>query len=141
MTDQLPPLDRCRVALEVAVNAALDARDNGDAIGLSIQPGYFITRWLQVVGRYQVAGSNEDNGLRAQRRYEREGGLGTGDQYHAGYLGLNCYIAQHRFKVMTGVEYASLGGKDVVTGSVAVRMFWGPQSRGPFPMAMMLEPD
>lgn len=115
--------------------------DNGEALSLSIQPGYFITRWLQVVGRYQVAGSNDDDGLRAQRRYEREGGLSTGDEYHAVYLGLTGYIAQHRLKVMTGVEYSTLGGEECVTGSVAVRLFWGPHSRGPFPMAMMLEPD
>jgi phosphate-selective porin OprO/OprP len=123
------------------VTEATTGIGNGDAIGLSIQPGYFITPWLQTVGRYQIAGSTDNNGLRAQRRYERTGGLSTGDEYHAGYTGLNFYIAQHRLKVMTGVEYATLGGEDVVTASVAVRLFWGPQSRGPFPMAMMLESD
>ena len=34
MTATLPPLDRCKAALEVALNSALDARDNGDAAGV-----------------------------------------------------------------------------------------------------------
>ena len=114
---------------------------NGDAIGLNLQPGYFITRHLQAVARYQVAGSNDDRGLRAQRRYEREANLSTGDVYHAGYFGLNYYLAEHRVKLMTGVEYASLGGEHTWTGFVAVRVFWGPHSRGPFPMGQVLQPD
>jgi hypothetical protein len=37
----------------------------GDVYGLNIQPGYFLTDKLQIVGRYQVAGSSGTNGLRA----------------------------------------------------------------------------
>lgn len=114
---------------------------NGDAIGLTIQPGYFVNRWSQVVARYQLAGSNSEQGLQAQRRYEKSVGLHTGDEYHSGYLGYNIYIIQHRLKIMTGVEYTTLSGKNAITALTAVRLFWGPHSRGPFPMAMMLEPD
>jgi len=113
--------------------------DNGDVYGLNIQPGYFLTDKLQIVGRYQIAGSNGDNGLRAQARYERPGGLKTGDLYQAGYLGLNYHIAKHRIKLMTGVEYSTLGGQNVWTASTAVRVFWGPHSGGAFPMAMTLK--
>lgn len=113
----------------------------GEAIGLNLQPGYFVTRRLQAVARYQLAGSNDDDGLRAQRRYEREANLRTGDLYQAGYLGLNYYIAEHRVKLLTGVEYAALGGEHTWTGSVAVRVFWGPHSRGPFPMGQVLQPN
>jgi hypothetical protein len=63
----------------------------------------------------------------------------TGDLYQAGYLGLNYYIVGHRLKLMSGLEYARLGGEDTWTGSLALRLFWGPHSSGPFPMAQMLD--
>lgn len=111
---------------------------NGNAVGVNIQPSYFFTRRVQLVGRYQVAGGTETDTLTAQRRYEREVGLRTGDLYNAVYAGLNLHLAEHRVKLMTGVEYARLSGRHAVTGSVALRRFWGPHSRGPFPMAQVL---
>jgi len=127
------------VSLVTEVTAGLGA-DDGDAIGLNVQPGVFITRRVQAVGRYQLASSDENTGLRAQRRYERLAGLDRGDLYEAAYLGLNLHLAQHRVKLMTGIEYATLGDEDCWTGSLAVRFFWGPHSGGPFPMAQVLEP-
>lgn len=115
--------------------------DDGDAIGLNVQPGWFLTKRLQAVARYQVAASNDPNGLRAQRRYEREAGLSNGDLYQAGYAGLNFHLAEHRAKLMTGIEYATMDDEHTWTASVAVRVFWGPHSRGPFPMAQVLVPD
>ncbi|HYF34570.1 MAG TPA: porin [Prosthecobacter sp.] len=112
---------------------------NGDAAGLMLQPGYFITDRLQVVARYQLAGSTSATGLSAQRRYERPAGLNRGDLYQAGYAGLNFYIAKHRAKVMAGVEYARLGGDECWTAMTGVRIFWGPHSSGPFPMAKVLK--
>jgi hypothetical protein len=122
---------------EVTLGLGADA---GNAYGVNLQPGYFLTRRLQAVGRYQFAFSNGDRGLQPQRRYERPAGLPAGDQYQALYAGFNYYLADHRLKLMTGIEYSELGGETVVTGSVAFRMFWGPQSRGPFPMAVILPP-
>jgi len=124
-------------SLITEITAGLGA-ENGDAVGLNIQPGYYLTDKLQVVARYQLAGSDGENGLRAQRRYEREVGLTTGDSYQAGYLGLNYFLAGHRAKLMTGIEYSTLGEQDSWTASVAVRVFWGPHSRGPFPMVETL---
>lgn len=115
------------------ITAGLGA-DRGDNLGLNLQPSLFLTDRLQIATRYQLAGSDGPTGLRAQRRYEREVGLSTGDLYQAGYLGLNYYIAGHRVKLMTGIEYSTLGHEDNWTASVAVRVFWGPHSRGPFPM-------
>jgi hypothetical protein len=89
--------------------------------------------------RYQLAVSDEDNGLSAQRRYERAAGMSTGDLYQAVYAGLNYHVAAHRIKVMSGMEYATLGGEDCWTVSVMLRVFWGPDSKGPFPMAQMLK--
>ncbi|MDA0814120.1 MAG: porin, partial [Verrucomicrobia bacterium] len=87
-----------------------------DVYGLSIMPSYDITEKLQVVGRYQYA-NGDDDGLRAQSRYERsvpsitDGGRGEG--YNAFYLGLNYYIHGHGLKLMSGLEYATLdGGSD-----------------------------
>jgi hypothetical protein len=113
----------------------------GTAIGLNVQPSIFLTRNIQVVGRYQIAVSDEDRGLRAQRRYERPAGLDRGELYQAGYVGADYYVAAHRLKLMVGLEYARLDSHDVWTTSVAVRTFFGPHSRAPFPAAMLLEPD
>lgn len=106
----------------------------GDAIGLNIQPTYFINRSLQIATRYQIAHSTDEGGLSPQRRYERPVGLGAGDRYQAGYVGLNYYIAKHRIKVMTGVEYATMSGQDAWTASTMFRFYFGPHSGGAFPM-------
>jgi hypothetical protein len=94
-----------------------------------------------VVARYQLAGSNDANGLIAQRRYEREANLRLGERYQAGYAGLNFHLAEHRVKLMSGIEYARLDSVHSWTASVAVRVFFGPHSCGPFPMAQLLQPD
>jgi hypothetical protein len=110
----------------------------GNAIGINIQPGLFISDKVQLVGRYQLANSNNDVGLQPQRRYEKPAGLPTGDLYQATYFGVNYYIAKHRLKFMNGLEYSSLGGQDVWTASTMIRMYFGPHSGGAFPMDQML---
>jgi hypothetical protein len=112
--------------------------DDGDAIGLNLQPGVFLTDRLQLVGRYQVAESDGKHGLHAQPRYERDVGLTTGDFYQAGYVGLNYHFAGHRAKLLTGAEYAMLGGEDAWTAFAAIRVFWGPHAGGPFPIGPTL---
>ncbi len=114
-------------------------RSAGDGFGLNIQPGYFLTSKIQLATRYQLAGSNAEHGLVAQRRYEQPASMTTGDLYQAGYAGLNYYLAGHRIKLMQGLEYADLSGQHAWTASIAVRIFWGPDSKGPFPMAQTLE--
>jgi hypothetical protein len=113
----------------------------GSAIGLNIQPSVFLTRKIQLVGRYQIAISDEDRGLTAQLRYEQPAGLNRGKRYQAGYIGGDYYVAAHRLKLMVGLEYARLDDRDVWTSSVAVRTFFGPHSSAPFPAALLLEPD
>jgi phosphate-selective porin OprO/OprP len=124
-------------SLVTEVTAGLEGQ-RGNAIGVNFQPGIFLTDRLQLVGRYQLAGSDETNGLTAQRRYERDVGLTTGDLYQAAYVGLNYYLAGHRAKLMTGVEYATLGSEDSWTAFAGVRVFWGPHARGPFPTNTLL---
>jgi hypothetical protein len=112
--------------------------ERGNGFSLNVQPAWYITDKLQLATRYQFAVSDNERGLSAQRRYERPAGMSTGDLYQAAYAGLTCYVAAHRIKLMSGVEYSTLGGEDCWTASVAVRVFWGPHSKGPFPMASML---
>ncbi len=117
--------------------------DTGNATGLNLQPTYFFNHYLQLATRYQIAGSNSEEGLQAQRRYERDAGVGAGDLYQAGYIGLNYHIAKHRLKLMTGIEYANMSGQEAWTASTMVRFYFGPHSGGAFPMNDILphEPD
>lgn len=112
---------------------------NGNALGINIQPGYFLSDQLQLVSRFQLASSNNDQGLKPQRRYESEVDLPSGDLYQAAYAGLNYYIAKHRLKIMNGVEYANLAEQDVWTFSSMIRFYFGPHSGGAFPMNQILD--
>ncbi len=107
--------------------------ESGDVFGVNLQPGYFVTDKLQVVGRYQVATSNGSEGISAQRRYERTVGLGKGGLYQAGYVGANYYIYGNKLKLMGGLEYSTLGGEEQWTGLLGVRVFWGAEVKGSFP--------
>jgi phosphate-selective porin OprO/OprP len=115
--------------------------DNGNAIGLNLQPSYFFNRKWQIVSRYQLAGSNDEQGLSPQKRYEQKAGMPAGDSYQALYLGLNYYIAKHRLKLMNGIEYANMNGDDAWTASTMVRFYFGPHSGGAFPMNQILPLD
>ncbi len=111
----------------------------GDAIGLNLQPSYFLTDTLEVVSRYQIASSSQATGLSSQRRYERLAGLGNGDAYQAVYLGLNHYIAGHRLKLLTGMEYARMNQRDSFMVWPGIRMFFGPHSNAPYPGNKLLK--
>ena len=111
----------------------------GDAIGLNLQPSYFLTDTLEVVSRYQIASSSQATGLSSQRRYERLAGLGNGDAYQAVYLGLNHYIAGHRLKLLTGMEYARMNQRDSFMVWAGIRMFFGPHSNAPYPGNKLLK--
>ncbi|TDU64095.1 phosphate-selective porin O/P [Prosthecobacter fusiformis] len=124
-------------ALVTELTAGLGS-DEGDAYGLNIQPSYYLTDNLQLALRYQIAASNGPLGLQAQSRYETPAGLPRGDLYQAGYIGLNYHIAKHRLKLMTGLEYATMGGESVWTASTMIRFFFGPHSSGPYPMNQIL---
>lgn len=117
--------------------------ENGNAVGLNLQPSYFINRKWQLVTRYQLVGSNGDEGLIPQKRYEKPSGFEPGDLYQAGYFGVDYYIARHRLKIMNGIEYSNMSGQEAWTASSMIRLFWGPQSPGAFPanQVLPLEPD
>lgn len=113
--------------------------ERGDAIGLNLQYGYFLTDRFQLVTRYQLAGSDQADGLLAQLRYEQPAGLTRGSRYRAGYVGSNYHLAAHRIKWMNGVEYSELSGETLWTVSTMIRLFYGPHSDGPFPMGKTLK--
>ena len=115
--------------------------DRGNTYGMNLQPSYFINHDWQIALRYQLAASNESDGLNAQRRYERAAGLGRGDLYQAGYFGVNYYIAKHRLKLMNGIEYANMSGEHAWTASTMLRFYFGPHSGGAFPMNQILPLD
>ena len=115
--------------------------ENGNAVGLNLQPSYFLNRQWQLVSRYQLAGSNGTDGLTPQKRYEVPSGFEPGDLYQAGYLGVNYYIAKHRLKLMQGIEYSNMSGQEGWTTSLMVRFYWGPHSGGAFPMNKILPLD
>ncbi len=108
--------------------------ENGNAYGINLQPGWFITDSAQLVARYQLAFSNDEDGLQPQKRYEKEVNIQAGDQYQSGYLGLNYYILKQRLKLMHGIEYSQMEDEHVWTCSVMLRFYFGPHSGGAFPM-------
>jgi phosphate-selective porin OprO and OprP len=122
-----------RVSLATEVIWGL-ASERGDAIGLNVMPGWFITRKLELVARYQIATSNSDTGLSAQPRYERTVDLPPGDLYQAAYAGFNYFIYGPRFRIMGGVEFADMNGHDVWTALLGVRLYWGPDAKTAFPV-------
>jgi phosphate-selective porin OprO and OprP len=144
--------DEVLTAFENGVSTSLEIKEgdwglltellfaDGDATnwGLVLIPTYDLTDRLQLVARYQLGLSDEDTGLSAQRRYEREVGGAGGDMYNAVYLGLQYFLfdgkdvakkpdQKHRLKLMGGVEYANMDGPkgyDGWTALAGVRVYW-----------------
>lgn len=83
-----------------------------DLFGITLTPSYLIAEDLQAVYRFQLVSAADPNGIRVPSRYDRlaAGDDERGNTYTAHYLGLNYYIHGHKLKLMTGVEYAQMGG-------------------------------
>ncbi len=89
--------------------------EQGDVFGVTLLPTYDIADnlliggdKLQLVLRYQYAGSDQNNGLQLTKRYEQEVVSGSGDSYQALYAGLNYFLYGHRLKLMAGAEYSNM---------------------------------
>ena len=133
-------LTKGRMGVVTEVSTGIGS-DNGSAVGLNLQPSYFFNQKWQIATRYQLAYSDNAQGLVPQKRYEKPAGLTPGDFYQAGYVGLNYYIAKHRLKLMNGVEYSNMSGQEAWTASSMVRFYFGPHSGGAFPMNVVLPLD
>jgi len=86
-----------------------------DAFGFFIQPTYdIIEKKLQLVGRYTFSTGDGVDSIQAQSRYERNApeitGSGRGEQYNAGYLGLQYFFYGDKLKLLAGAEYATVDG-------------------------------
>lgn len=106
----------------------------GDFYGLTVMPWYWLVeKRLQLVFRYEYAGSEKSEGLRLSSRYLRghhddplvDVNGGRGDLYHACYLGLNYHLCGDNAKIMGGILYENLdtpaGGLDAFTYTIAFR--------------------
>lgn len=95
----------------------LGDRDTPDVAGIVLLTSYQIDESWELVARYQFAHSEEPDGIRLQRRYERlvvpDVPKQRGERYHAAYFGANYRLYSGRLKWMVGGEYANLdGGSD-----------------------------
>ncbi len=92
--------------------AAPVAIAQSDLFGITVTPSYFIGEGLQAVYRFQMINAADRNGIRVPARYDRlaKGDDEFGNTYMAHYVGLNYYIYSHKLKLMSGVEYAQMGG-------------------------------
>jgi len=88
---------------------------DGDVFGVFFQSTYdLVPKKLQAVGRLTWTTGDGPDSVIAQSRYERAApaltGGGRGEEYYAGYLGLQYFIHGDKLKLMAGAEYAHLDG-------------------------------
>jgi phosphate-selective porin OprO/OprP len=84
-----------------------------DLFSIVLMPSYDLTDKIELVGRYTFSTSEDDDGVRLQKRYESSAALNPrGDTYHAIYGGITYRICGDKLKLMTGVEYSTLSGGD-----------------------------
>lgn len=97
-----------------------------DTYGIVLMPSWLVHRDVELVGRLQFASASEAEGLRLQKRYERLPGDLRGEDYRAGYFGVNYFLRGHHLKLMAAVEIARMdpGAFDGRTYFTGVRMYF-----------------
>ena len=100
--------------------------DTADTYGIILMPSWQLHNSLEFVTRLQLASASEPDGLRLQKRYERLAGDFRGENYTAGYVGLNYFIRGHHLKLMSGLEFSQMdqGAFDGHTWFLGSRMFF-----------------
>ena len=88
--------------------ATIGKENQADTYGVVLMPAWQLHKKLEFVTRLQLASSSEIDGLRLQKYYERLAGDFRGENYVAGYAGLNYFIRGHNLKLMGGLEYAKM---------------------------------
>jgi len=116
--------------LRTDLSAASGYLDQSDLWGLMIMPFVNLTDKLQLVGRYTFLTSDEENGVRLAT-YESRVVSGRGDEYNEWYLGANYYFYDHKLKMQTGVQSASMndraddgGAYSGVSWTTGLRVGW-----------------
>lgn len=119
-------------------NVVVRRNRQGDFWGVVIMPYYWLVEdKLQAVVRYQYAGSENAQGIRANSRYVRRdhgpvvntnyalSGSGRGNEHHSIYGGLNYYLCGHNLKLQAGVEYEYLNVPGAgIDGDLTATTFW-----------------
>jgi hypothetical protein len=82
----------------------------GDIFDFHIMPSYMLTDKLEVTFRYELGLASEKNGISSLNREQQTVGTFSGNNYNAGYLGLNYYLYGMKLRLMAGEEYANLTG-------------------------------
>lgn len=89
------------------LSAASGYYDQSDLWGIVLMPYYAFSERLELVGRYTLVQSADDNGVRFAR-YERELAEGLGDRYTEYHLGVNYYWYGHKLKLQSGIQYVDM---------------------------------
>ena len=89
------------------VSTAVGYLGQRDVWSFMLMPYFNATSQLQFVGRYTFVDSDGNNGV-ALPTYENRVTSGAGDEYSAGYLGVNYYFYGHRLKLQSGVEFGKM---------------------------------
>ena len=102
-----------------------------DLWSVMAMPFYNVTPKFQLVGRYTIVKSNDDNGVRLATYESRVVTSGRGDRYEEYYAGANYYFYAHRLKLQTGVQWAEMadrtndgGAYSGVAWTSGVRVGW-----------------
>jgi phosphate-selective porin OprO/OprP len=96
-----------RVGARGDVSTAVGYLGQRDVWSVMLMPYFNATDKLQFVGRYTFVNSDGNNGV-ALPTYENRVTSGAGDEYSAGYLGVNYYFYGHRLKLQSGVEFGEM---------------------------------
>jgi phosphate-selective porin OprO/OprP len=105
--------DKGRIGGAVNVMFTDGMDGHGNAFGVSFLPTYeLIPDKLRLVGRFHYSGSDADNTLLVQKRYESEVpeiGDKRGRNYHSGYAGIN-WVIHKNIRFLNGLEYSTMQG-------------------------------
>jgi len=96
-----------RVGARGDVSTAVGYLGQRDVWSFMLMPYFNATNKLQFVGRYTFLDSDGNNGV-ALPTYENRVTTGAGNEYSAGYLGVNYYFYGHRLKLQSGVEFGRM---------------------------------
>lgn len=113
-----------------------DPERSGNFYGVVVMPYYWLIKdKLQLVGQYYYQGSEKDEGVRANSRYDRANipstndvNSGRGDSQNVFYGGLNYYLCGQNIKFQGGIQYQAMdtpgGTYDDVTYVIAFRSYF-----------------
>jgi phosphate-selective porin OprO/OprP len=99
-------LDEAAWGLRADLSLASGYFGQSDLAAVMVMPFYNITQTLQLVGRYTLVTSDEQNGVRLAT-YESRIADGRGNRYDEAYAGVNYYFYGHRLKVQSGLHNAA----------------------------------